>query len=190
MKSQGRSDLPDCYRDPDPTDTGHPEVQGNPFQGQLSRRASAVSITGWSSAQERRRVRKVQRRASADAHQLHLDHGQDPAAHYRVDGRQVGKGAVVDRVHRHGNPFKPAKAGSLTWTCRIDDGGRDQLAEGGNEAAGALDLLTNLVVGHLDIGHHVPSSSGGSPRPPTSSSTSTSWLACSAARCWRCSWRR
>jgi hypothetical protein len=33
-----------------------------------------------------------------------------------------------------------------------------------DEAIRALDLLTDLVVGHLDIGHHVSSSSGGSPR--------------------------
>jgi hypothetical protein len=33
-----------------------------------------------------------------------------------------------------------------------------------DEAIPALDLLTDLVVGHLDIGHHVSSSSGDSPR--------------------------
>ncbi len=43
---------------------------------------------------------------------------------------RVGIGDVVDRVHRGGNPLKPATAGSLTWTCWINDGGRDQHAEG------------------------------------------------------------
>jgi len=33
-----------------------------------------------------------------------------------------------------------------------------------DEAVGAYDLCRNLVVGHLDISHHVSSSSGGSPR--------------------------
>jgi hypothetical protein len=47
--------------------------------------------------------------------------------------------------------------------ARINDRRRDHLAEVGNEAVSALDLIRDFVVGHLDIGHHA-SSNGGSPR--------------------------
>jgi hypothetical protein len=36
-------------------------------------------------------------------------------------------------------------------TCRLNDSGRDQLAESGNESVCALNLLPDFLIGHADF---------------------------------------
>jgi hypothetical protein len=114
--------------------------------------------------EERRRILEVQCRASTDAHQPNLDQVQQPTAQCRVEVRQVAHRHERHRVQRRGDPLKPATLSVGAQARRIDSRCGDRVAQLLDEAVSALDLLTDLVVGHLGIGHHASSSSGGSPR--------------------------
>ena len=78
----------------------------------------------------------------------HLLRKKPSRHHYCVEVAQLALVNVVDRAHRSGNPLKPAMTGNLTWACRIDGSGRDQLAEGDNKSVCAVYLLPDLLIPH------------------------------------------
>ena len=85
---------------------------------------------------------------------MHLDDFQQPAAQRRIEVRQIAERHVRHRVQRASDPAKPATLIVRACAGRINDRRRDHLAEIGNEAVSALDLIRDVGIGHLDIGHH------------------------------------
>jgi hypothetical protein len=108
---------------------------------------------GLEAGEECHRVHKVQCRDSTDARQTHLDQVEQSAAHRCIEVRQVAHRHVGHRVQRVSDPLKPAALIVRACAGRIDDRRRDHLAEVGNEAVSARDLIRDFGVGHLDIGH-------------------------------------
>jgi hypothetical protein len=71
---------------------------------QLSRRANAMSIIGWNAARNAAASAWSNVVATADAHQMYLDHFQQPAPHRRVDVPQIEHRHEWHRVQRRSDP--------------------------------------------------------------------------------------
>jgi len=76
---------------------------------------------------------------------VRFDQVQQPAAHRRVEVRQVAHRHERHRVQRRGDPLKPATLSVGAQARRINDRCGDRIAQLLDEAVGALDLRSRAV---------------------------------------------